>query len=81
MLSLKLQVFLPLKVETGAIVEYFGEGATSMSCTGKEQSVIWELKLVLPLLHLDMMILWGVTCVLPIERMWQMPLSSGTFNR
>jgi hypothetical protein len=71
---LKVAGILTVKGGTGAIVEYFGEGATSMSCTGKEQSVIWELKLVLPLLHLDMMILWGVTCVLPIERMWQMPL-------
>jgi aconitate hydratase len=34
MLSQKLQVFLPLKVEQ-VLVEYFGEGATSMSCTGK----------------------------------------------
>jgi aconitate hydratase len=35
---------LTVKGGTGAIVEYFGEGATSMSCTGKEQSVIWVLK-------------------------------------
>jgi aconitate hydratase len=28
-------VILTVKGGTGAIVEYFGEGATSMSCTGK----------------------------------------------
>jgi aconitate hydratase len=34
MLSLKLPGFLLLKEEL-VLVEYFGEGATSMSCTGK----------------------------------------------
>src|SRR4029077_7711520 len=32
---LKVAGILTLKGGTGAIVEYFGEGATSMSCTGK----------------------------------------------
>jgi hypothetical protein len=39
-----------------------------MSCTGKGTICNMVLKLVQPLLHLDMMIL-GVTCVLPIDRM------------
>jgi aconitate hydratase len=30
---------LTVKGGTGAIVEYFGEGATSMSCTGKENNL------------------------------------------
>jgi aconitate hydratase len=32
---LKVAGILTVKGGTGAIVEYFGEGATSMSCTGK----------------------------------------------
>ena len=32
---LKVAVILTVKGGTGAIIEYFGEGATSMSCTGK----------------------------------------------
>jgi aconitate hydratase len=31
----KVAGILTVKGGTGAIVEYFGEGATSMSCTGK----------------------------------------------
>jgi hypothetical protein len=52
-----------------------------MSCTEKEQSVIWVLKLVQPFLHLDMMILWGVTCVLPIDRMADAADKVGILNR
>jgi aconitate hydratase len=52
---LKVAGILTVKGGTDAVVEYFGEGATSMSCTGKEQFVTWVLKLVLPLLLLVMM--------------------------
>jgi aconitate hydratase len=33
---------------TGAIVEYFGDGADSLSATGKQPSVIWARKLAPP---------------------------------
>lgn len=56
---LKVAGILTVKGGTGAIVEYFGEGAKSMSCTGKELFVIWVLKLEQPLLHLDTTSLWS----------------------
>jgi aconitate hydratase len=37
----KVAGILTVKGGTGAIVEYFGEGATSMSCTGKGTICIW----------------------------------------
>ncbi len=52
---LKVAGQLTVKGGTGAIVEYFGEGADSMSAQVKEQFVIWVLKLVLPLHYLLMM--------------------------
>jgi hypothetical protein len=71
MLSLKCRI-LTVKGGTGAIVEYFG--GTSMSCTGKGTICNMGAEIGATTSHLDMMILWGVTCVLPIDRMWQMPL-------
>jgi aconitate hydratase len=50
---------------TGAIVEYFGEAATSMSCTGKGTICNMGAEIEL-LLHFDMT-LNGVTCVLLTE--------------
>jgi aconitate hydratase len=55
---LKVAGILTVKGGTGAIVEYFGEGAESLSCTGKQQSVIWELRLALPVRCLHTMIGW-----------------------
>jgi hypothetical protein len=39
--NFKVAGILTVKGGTGAIVEYFGEGATAMSAQEKEQSVIW----------------------------------------
>jgi aconitate hydratase len=40
---------LTVKGGTGAIVEYFGEGATSMSCTGKGTICNMGAEMVQPL--------------------------------
>ena len=53
---LKVAGILTVKGGTGCIVEYFGEGAESISCTGKEPFVIWVLRLVPRHPPLDMMI-------------------------
>ncbi|MEI9934413.1 MAG: aconitase family protein [Ferruginibacter sp.] len=45
---------LTVKGGTGAVVEYFGEGATSMSCTGKGTICNMGAELVLQPLHLVM---------------------------
>jgi aconitate hydratase len=52
---LKVAGILTVKGGTGYVVEYFGEGANSISCTGNPLFVIWVLKLVLLLLCLPMM--------------------------
>ena len=41
---LKVAGILTVEGGTDAIVEYFGEGAQSMSCTGKAPYAIWVLK-------------------------------------
>ena len=46
---LKVAGILTVKGGTGAIVEYFGEGADSMSATGKGPFVIWVPRLVQPI--------------------------------
>ena len=61
---LKVAGILTVKGGTNAIVEYFGEGATSRVVPEKVPSVTWVLKLVLLLQHSDMMRAWRVTCVL-----------------
>jgi aconitate hydratase len=54
---LKVAGILTVKGGTGAIVEYFGEGAVSLSALEKELSVTWVQKLELLLLLSVMMIL------------------------
>ena len=49
---LKVAGILTVKGGTGAVVEYFGEGANNLSCTGKEPFVTWVPKLVRQLLLL-----------------------------
>jgi aconitase A len=39
---LRLAGLLTVKGGTGSVIEYFGEGAESLSCTGKQPSAIWE---------------------------------------
>ena len=47
---LKISGLLTVKGGTGNIIEYFGEGAESLSCTGKLQFVTWEQR---PELHVQ----------------------------
>ena len=60
---LKVAGILTVKGGTGAIVEYFGEGATQAyeHVQEKELFVIWVPKLVLLLLLLVMMKAWADT--------------------
>ena len=66
---LKVAGIVTVKGGTGAIVEYFGEGATQCLVQEKELFVIWEQKLEQQLLLLVMMSLWSVIYVLQIELM------------
>jgi aconitate hydratase len=66
---LKVAGILTVKGGTGAIVEYFGEGATGMSCTGKGTFLIWVLKLELLLQPSVMTKAWNATCAPPIAPM------------
>jgi aconitate hydratase len=59
---LKVAGILTVKGGTGAIVEYFGEGATAMSVRERERFVTWVLRLELQLQLLVTMLLWIVIC-------------------
>ena len=62
--DLKVAGILTVKGGTGAIVEYFGQGAASISCTGKEPSVTWEPKLVQPPQHFALRsTVWQIICM------------------
>ena len=69
---LKVAGILTVKGGTGAIIEYFGEGAEAMSCIGKEPFVLWGQRVRATTLPLDMMNPWNVICVLQDATMWPM---------
>ena len=69
---------LTVKGGTGAIVEYFGEGADNISAPEKVQFVTWVLKLVLPVPFLHTMIKWPPTLNQQEELKWpNLPMEFG----
>ena len=69
---LKVAGILTVKGGTGAIVEYFGEGANRFLQQEKEQFVIWVLKLEQPLQPLDMTNQWKDILEQQVEMKLQM---------
>jgi aconitase (EC 4.2.1.3) len=67
---LKVAGILTVKGGTGAIVEYFGEGANNLSCTGKEPFVIWVPKSGRLPLSSPTIIIWQNTFRQPVVQMW-----------
>ena len=64
---LKLAGILSVKGGTGSVVEYFGDGANTLSCTGKGTIAIWVLKLALLRQFLVMIIKWKNILMLLVE--------------